>query len=762
MRKRMLILALASGLIIVPVAKMAAVPFNSYASLATPSNATPSNAAEDDEEEGDVDLIDDILDKKAENIKDEEIAEYGLATTSDISLLSMEESDWEYSVNYDGTITITKYTGTDLDIVIPSEIDGYIVSSIGSSVGFSSSGITSVVIPGNITTEWWTFSNCKNLHTVTFEGSIEKISIGMFADCPSLETVILPDGLKIIEKHAFEDCENLTSITLPDTVEEIGENAFIGTGIVELHLPSSVSEFKTLLGKDASAITVDENNPYFKSVDGVLYSKDGTKLFYYPYKLLSGIIEIPSSVTSIADIDNFRKLYDDEDDWQVFVGDNVTDINYSNDYASGTNNNPDRLWTPKDSALYKFAKYNNFSKMHYCSEENFIAIQNSKYAFRLDEDVLVFGGFKEPTDVVDYVMPSHLNDLSVTVLDGAFKNVNLYILQSVTIPETIEKIHDTQSIRENDYKTLLGLNGISFAYRGEEAKKGKFTVLHNNSSIDIDLSQYENSNARIGGEGWYLEEKSGGKRLTYIPAKTTVYKHYGIAYKEAWRDGPETFSFTPDNFGVNEEIKLPDVPRVGYTFKGWRTWTTSGYGDFMFIKKADINRNLELYGGHVKTSSSGSGGGGSHSGGSGGSGGGGGGSSRSVGTSSSSNRNTAGSWKRDGKGWWFQKKDGSYPKSEWVMNANKWYRFDENGYMQTGWITLNNQKYFTNSDGTMVSNDWSFQDNKWYFFKADGSMQTGWVQWKDQWYYMLPDGSMATNIITPDGYKVGTDGIWKQ
>lgn len=39
-------------------------------------------------------------------------------------------------------------------------------------------------------------------------------------------------------------------------------------------------------------------------------------------------------------------------------------------------------------------------------------------------------------------------------------------------------------------------------------------------------------------------------------------------------------------------------------------------------------------------------------------------------------------------------------------------------------------------------------------------MQTGWVKWKDKWYYLNADGSMATNSITPDGYKIDSNGIW--
>lgn len=92
------------------------------------------------------------------------------------------------------------------------------------------------------------------------------------------------------------------------------------------------------------------------------------------------------------------------------------------------------------------------------------------------------------------------------------------------------------------------------------------------------------------------------------------------------------------------------------------------------------------------------------------------------------------------------------------MNKNKWYHFDKNGYMQSGWIEVKKIKYFLNPSGVMVSNDWSIQNGKWYYFNDSGAMQTGWVNWKDKWYYMNADGSMSTNIKTPDGYAVNDKG----
>ena len=113
---------------------------------------------------------------------------------------------------------------------------------------------------------------------------------------------------------------------------------------------------------------------------------------------------------------------------------------------------------------------------------------------------------------------------------------------------------------------------------------------------------------------------------------------------------------------------------------------------------------------------------------------------------------TAGTWILDEHGWWFKKQDGTYPASQWVMNGGLWYRFDEKGYMLTGWFTdINGKKFYLNpvSDGTR------------------GSMKTGWQAIDGKWYYFnnISNGSrgaMLTDTMTPDNYRVGVDGVWVQ
>ncbi len=84
-----------------------------------------------------------------------------------------------------------------------------------------------------------------------------------------------------IDKEAFASCgENLTEIIIPDSVTDIG---------------SALSSCRCLKN-----IVVAENNAKYKSVDGDLYSKDGTELVRYASGKQAMEFTIPDGVTSIT------------------------------------------------------------------------------------------------------------------------------------------------------------------------------------------------------------------------------------------------------------------------------------------------------------------------------------------------------------------------------------------------------------------------------------------------------------------------------
>jgi glucan-binding YG repeat protein len=74
-----------------------------------------------------------------------------------------------------------------------------------------------------------------------------------------------------------------------------------------------------------------------------------------------------------------------------------------------------------------------------------------------------------------------------------------------------------------------------------------------------------------------------------------------------------------------------------------------------------------------------------------------------------------GGWKRaeDGTRWWWQNSDGTYPVSQWKKENEKWYYFNDQGYMAAGWINLNGVYYYLDTvSGEMYVNRRT-PDNYW-------------------------------------------------
>lgn len=99
-------------------------------------------------------------------------------------------------------------------------------------------------------------------------------------------------------------------------------------------------------------------------------------------------------------------------------------------------------------------------------------------------------------------------------------------------------------------------------------------------------------------------------------------------------------------------------------------------------------------------------------------------------------------WLQDSRGWKYQKADGTMAADEWLTENNLTYRIDADGYMATGWRR--------------------FSDGVWYYFKPSGYMAGScWILDEGDWFYLGADGRLLQNAVTPDGYQVDENGIWK-
>ncbi|MCM1184857.1 MAG: leucine-rich repeat protein, partial [Roseburia sp.] len=152
------------------------------------------------------------------------ITRAGSAAAADLE--ETPASSFEYGMKNNGVI-ITKYIGSETEVVIPREIDGYPVVRLADHAFWDCYTVTSIIIPESVTEIGESeFEACSALASVTIPSGVTSIPRWAFTRCNSLTSVTLPEGVTSIGRAAFSYCDNLTSVIIPESVTEIDEYAF--------------------------------------------------------------------------------------------------------------------------------------------------------------------------------------------------------------------------------------------------------------------------------------------------------------------------------------------------------------------------------------------------------------------------------------------------------------------------------------------------------------------------------------------------------
>ena len=102
------------------------------------------------------------------------------------------------------------------------------------------------------------FTRCTELTEIQLPNSITTIADEAFWQCDKLTSINLPNGLLSIGIAAFYLCERLYHVTIPNSVTEIGDNAFWGSGIKDITIPSSVLTVKSGAFSDCASLVYAE------------------------------------------------------------------------------------------------------------------------------------------------------------------------------------------------------------------------------------------------------------------------------------------------------------------------------------------------------------------------------------------------------------------------------------------------------------------------------------------------------------------------
>ena len=199
-----------------------------------------------------------------------------------------------------------------------------------------------------------------------------------------------------IGSDVFYENETIVNITIPDTIDSIYGNPF--------------SECYSLKN-----ITVDPTNPEFKSIDGVLYSKDGTALIACPACIELTSFTIPDTVTTIG---NYA-FYNCASLASFSIPDSVTEIGYGAFSGSGYYNN-DENW--EDGALY----IGNCLIFAYNISGN--------YTIKSGTSIIADSAFSYCEELESVVIP----DTVKIICDSAFAYCN--VLKSITIPGSVSTV----------------------------------------------------------------------------------------------------------------------------------------------------------------------------------------------------------------------------------------------------------------------------------------------------------------------------------
>lgn len=224
------------------------------------------------------------------------------------------------------TVTITKYTGTESTVILPSTISSWPVTKIGEDALKDNTTITSVTIPASVTEIGSNaFADCTNLTSVNYKGDWSNLTIQSgnpavqdAANAPLFDFKFTPDNTAVIViryrykgtaadvtipsryqgkpvtaiEHAAFQNSAVTSVTIPDSVTAIHDGAFVNcTSLKSVTLPSSLSSISESLFFGCSQLTTIHIPDFVSSIQPYAFN-DCRNL---------ETIRIPVSVTFIGD-----------------------------------------------------------------------------------------------------------------------------------------------------------------------------------------------------------------------------------------------------------------------------------------------------------------------------------------------------------------------------------------------------------------------------------------------------------------------------
>ena len=140
---------------------------------------------------------------------------------------------WSYKKREDGTLVITNYKGTNVEVTVPEKIGRSIVTAIGQGAFIGTFGIGNVITYATLEQQ----QQHRKITKITLPKTIQYIGKGAFCKMSSLKEINIPEEVHEIDLYAFYGCSSLEKLTIPKTVDTIGEYAFANSSKLITYCP---------------------------------------------------------------------------------------------------------------------------------------------------------------------------------------------------------------------------------------------------------------------------------------------------------------------------------------------------------------------------------------------------------------------------------------------------------------------------------------------------------------------------------------------